>query len=157
MKLPLPKKKGNKLPPPKPRKFRAHIQDDLLGGLDADKHKSDYTSKILAPIYEPKNKKPDIFELVDQSKSNALIVKIMGSGISLQEKNFLIEAAKRHNIFNYKLIADYYAHAPATMQALMEQSALVIIDFDKAIQNGFVKYSEEIKELYVNEFAAAKK
>ncbi|EEP88958.1 transcriptional regulator, partial [Yersinia kristensenii ATCC 33638] len=39
-----------------------------------------------------------------------------------------MSAAERHTIFNFSKIADYYAHAPADIQALFEQSALVIID-----------------------------
>jgi len=30
----------------------------------------------------------------------------------------------------------------------MERSALVIIDFDKAIENGFVKLTNELKEMF---------
>ena len=62
---------------------------------------------------------------------------------------FLKEAAHRHSIFNYTKIADYYAHASKEMQTLMEKSALVIIDFDKAIEYGFVHLQEEIKKEWV--------
>lgn len=112
---------------------------------------SEYTSKIEAPFYEPKNKKPHILSLVNQSKANRMINKIKSSSVTEDEKKFLIEAAKRHNVFNYKTIADYYAHSNSEMQDLMEQSALVIIDFNKAIQYGFVKLSEEITNQYLNE------
>ena len=56
-------------------------------------------------------------------------------------------AASRHIVFNYSKIADYYAHASSEMQRLMEQSALVIIDIDDAIANGYVKLSKDIQEL----------
>jgi hypothetical protein len=72
--------------------------------------------------------------------------------VSDEEKAFLIEAAKRHNVFNYKLIADYYAHASGEMQHLMEHSALVIIDFADAIQYGYVKLADEIQNQYLNEY-----
>jgi hypothetical protein len=39
------------------------------------------------------------------------------------------------------------------MQELMERSALVIIDFDKAIELGFVKVCEDIKNKYLEENA----
>lgn len=122
-----------------------------LFGEEIPKKENEYTSKIKAPIYEPKNKKPNILELVDTSKANRLIREIEKSEVSPEEKKFLIESAKRHNVFNYSLIADYYAHASKEMQELMENSALVIIDFDKAIRNGYVKFSEEIADLYVEE------
>ena len=47
-------------------------------------------------------------------------------------KDFLINAAYRHITFNYSNIADYYAHSSKEMQELMEESALIIIDFEKA-------------------------
>ena len=34
----------------------------------------------------------------------------------------------------------------------MEDSALVIIDFNKAIENGYVKLSKEVQELYLEEY-----
>ena len=154
MNLPPPKTKA-KLPPPKKRRQSIHIQNDLIAIEDGPK--SEYTSKILAPIYEPKNRKPDIFELVDQSKAKQLLKRICEAKLKPGEADFLVAAAWRHNVFNYKLIADYYAHASPAMQDLMEQSALVIIDFDKAIQNGYIDFSEEIKRLYVEEYEHSKK
>ena len=38
------------------------------------------------------------------------------------------------------------------MQELMENSALVIIDFDKAIELGYVKLSKEISEQYIEDY-----
>ena len=68
--------------------------------------------------------------------------------ISEQEKRFLIEAAHRFVVFNYSRIADYYAHSSKEMQAIMEKLALVIVDFDKAIEYGFVKLKKEIRKEY---------
>jgi hypothetical protein len=111
-----------------------------------------YTTKIEAPIYEPKNKQPHLLELFDMSKTNRLIREIKISNISDQEKVFLIEAAKRHTVFNYENIADYYSHASKEMQNLMERSALVIIDFELAIQLGYVRLSDEIRTQYLEEY-----
>ena len=111
-----------------------------------------YTKKVEAPIYDPKNKKPHIFELCDNYKTNRLIREIESSNVSEEEKTFLIDAARRHNVFNYEKIADYYAHSNKEMQNLIERSALVIIDFEKAIQLGYVKLSEEIKNQYLQEY-----
>ena len=120
-------------------------------GQEANEEKK-YTSKIEAPIYEPKNKQPYLIELVDKSKTHRLINEINNSSLSYDEKMFLIDAARRHNVFNYEKIADYYAHASKEMQELMERSALVIIDFDKAIQLGYVKLCEDIKKQYMTEY-----
>jgi hypothetical protein len=111
-----------------------------------------YSSKIEAPIYEPKNTKPHVLELVNKEKTNRLIREIQNSSLSISEKNFLIDAAARHSVFNYEKIADYYAHSNKEMQELMEKSALVIIDFEKAIQLGYVILSEEIKTQYLEEY-----
>ena len=67
--------------------------------------------------------------------------------MSEEEKEFLIKAATRHIVFNYAKVADYYAHATPEMQRLMEQSALVIIDFDDAIANGYVTLSEKMRSM----------
>lgn len=111
-----------------------------------------YSSKIEAPIYEPKNKKPHILELMNDGKAKRLINEINMSSLPVEEKTFLIEAAKRHTVFNYEKIADYYAHASPEMQKLMERSALVIIDFEKAIQYGYVRLCNEIKTQYLTEY-----
>ena len=63
-------------------------------------------------------------------------------------KSFLTAAAARHTVFRYDKIAEYYAHAPAEVQRLMETSALVIIDFDQAIELGFVKMTKDIAEVF---------
>jgi len=130
-------------------------QQNLFGEDPTEKTESEYTSKIKAPIYEPKYKKPFVFELVDTTKRGRLINDINNSTLPQEEKDFLIHAANRHNVFNYELIADYYAHATPEMQSLMERSALVIIDFDKAIQYGYVKFSNEIADIYIKEHGKA--
>ena len=61
---------------------------------------NDYSLKIEAPIYEPKNEKPKIEELVDIEKYNKLIKQIEDRKISQKEKDFLKLAATRHIVFN---------------------------------------------------------
>ena len=115
-----------------------------------DEHK--YSAKIESPIYEPKNTKPHIIELCDKSKTQRLIKEIDASSLSYDEKIFLIDAARRHNIFNYEKIADYYSHSSKEMQHLMERSGLVIIDFEDAIEYGYVKLCDDIKKQYLEEY-----
>ena len=50
--------------------------------------------------------------------------------------------------FDYSKIANFYAHSSRECQELMENSALVIIDFNKAIENGFVRLTEEINAMF---------
>jgi hypothetical protein len=111
-----------------------------------------YSSKIEAPIYEPKNEKPHLLELCNKEKTHRLIKEIEASSLPFNEKKFLVDAARRHNVFDYEKIADYYAHATPEMQKLMERSGLVIIDFQKAIEYGFVKLCDEIRTQYLSEY-----
>ncbi len=128
-------------------------QINLFGNeFKPDEEEKKYSTKIEAPIYEPKNKKPHILELANTEKTVRLIREINNSNLPDEEKTFLIEAAKRHTVFNYEKIADYYAHASAEMQNLMERSALVIIDFEKAIQLGYVKLCDEIRTQYLEDY-----
>ena len=122
-----------------------------LFGSDSE-HDEKYSSKIKAPIYEPKQPKPDLFILRDESKTKMLVREIEDSDLPEDEKTFLKVAAQRHTVFNYEKIADYYAQASAQMQKLMEESALVIVDFESAIENGFVVLSEDIKEQFLEEY-----
>lgn len=128
-------------------------QWNLFGAEFAPKKEEQkYSSKIEAPIYEPKNVKPHILELVNKEKTHRLIREIETSNLPFDEKTFLIDAARRHNVFNYEKIADYYAHSSKEMQYFMERSALVIIDFEKAIEYGYVKLSKNIAKNYLEEY-----
>jgi len=82
-----------------------------------------------------------------ETKTEELLKDIENSTVSNEEKTFLKKAAMRHLAFNYKKIAEYYANSEKDMQDLMEKSALVIIDYNNAIQNGFVRLSKRIKEM----------
>ena len=111
-----------------------------------------YNKKAKGLIYTPKQKPPNILELCDKTKSFNLVKEIKScDSISDAEKDFLILAAQRHNGFLYSKIADYYSHASPQMQEMMEKSALVIIDFDKAIAHGFVRLSEKTAQHYTDE------
>jgi|TARA_R110000868_G_scaffold378603_2_gene644074 hypothetical protein len=112
---------------------------------------STYTKKVSVPVYVPQYQKPSVYELFDHMKSMQMIKRINESKVSAEDKKFLIYAAQRHIIFNFAKIADYYAHSSAEVQDLMEQSALVIVDFDKAIENGFATLNNELSNQYLNE------
>lgn len=129
---------------------------DVTGiGIDASDMELDedkYTRKIDAPNYIPKGLKPSIVELYDEKKTTELISQIAASTVEKDLKDFLIAAAQRHTVFNFENIAEFYAHSDVEVQRLMEQSALVIIDFNKAIENGFVVMTDEIKEAFAQDY-----
>ena len=127
--------------------------DDLDSANSASEIEKKYTAKVDVPQYEITGECPELNELYDMTKTNELLENINNSGVTDEQKAFLIEATKRHTIFNYRNIAEYYAHADAEMQNLMEQSALVIIDFDDAIKYGYVKLSESILKIREEDIA----
>lgn len=122
--------------------------------LDGDEDGNPYTSKAEIPQYEPTDRTVILPELCDKTKCDELCAEIQAAHISDDEKDFLLLAAARHLAFNYKKIADYYANkASPEMQRLMEKSALVIIDYDNAIANGYVKMSKHLKEIREKDYA----
>jgi hypothetical protein len=125
-------------------------QFDTVEELEASEDK--YTQKIDTPVYEPKNEKPLIQELYNADKYKELVTNIENSSVTEEIKTLLKVAASRHIVFNYENMADFYAHSDKIVQQLMEDSALVIIDFNKAIELGFVNLSEEIAQQYQSEY-----
>lgn len=123
-------------------------QTNLFGEIEESEN--GYTKKTSIPLYEPNNKKPYVLECYDDLKTKKLINEINNSDIDKDVKAFLISAAYRHVVFNYSKIADFYANSEKNVQELMEKSALIIIDFDKAIEYGYVKLSQEIFNQYLN-------
>ena len=126
-----------------------------IGAKSAMGDDTKYSRAIRTPQYVPSEKKPHIDSLINYDKYSKLIANIKNSNVSEEEKKFLKLAASRHIVFNYAQIADYYAHASKEMQELMEQSALVILDIDDAIANGYVKLSAKMNQL-VDESKALK-
>lgn len=112
---------------------------------------SAYAQKAKIPHYEPKGENPSFDMMMDRTKTDELIAEIESADIDAETKTFLINAAYRHTVFNYRNIAEFYAHADATVQRLMEKSALVIIDIDDAIANGYVKLTKTIQDIIEGE------
>ncbi len=106
-----------------------------------------YTNKIVLPIYEPKGEQPPLTDLIDRDKTLSLTADIDKADLPNDVKYFLRLAAERHTVFNFRQIAEFYCHANATLKELMERSGLVIIDFNKAIEYGFVHLTERLGQL----------
>ena len=105
-----------------------------------------YTHKVVTPIYEIKGDKPSFEMCADNSKVVELEAKIESSKVSDAEKEFLKKTAQRFMDFNFENIAELYAHSGREMQELMEELALVIIDYDKAIELGYVKLTKSVED-----------
>lgn len=106
-----------------------------------------YTTKVSTPQYEMKGDNPDISALVNEQKCIALLEEVNGAEIPEEIKRFLRLAAYRHLVFDYHNIAEYYAHASEAVQDLMERSALIIIDYEDAIAEGYVKLKSELDSM----------
>lgn len=126
---------------------------DDLGIADFDEETnaiqgmSKYSGKVNIPQYEPTGEEVYVEDLVNLDKVCELIDEIEQADIPSDVAGFLKTAAYRHAVFNYRKIAELYAKADKSVQELMERSALVIIDVDDAIANGYVKLSKTINDI----------
>lgn len=120
------------------------IQED-----EDDTPENPYSSKVATPQYEPTSEvAPQLGDMLDDQKTRDLIQKINDtSDLTDEERSLLTAAAYRHQRFNYQNIAEFYAHARPEVQALMEKSALVIIDYEDALANGFVALTKQLAEI----------
>jgi hypothetical protein len=109
---------------------------------------SAYSRKIDTPMYQPRGTQPQVDQLYDQTRTHQLIQAIDQANLAPEIRDFLTAAARRHTVFDYHNIAEYYCHAGPELQQLMEQSALVIIDFNQAIESGYVRLTEDLKHIY---------
>jgi hypothetical protein len=133
------------------------FEDDEIAALEipsdgTSEAENPYTAKVEAPIYEITGAKPQLAELYDKEKYLQLTKKIDQSSVPNDIKDFLILAASRHIIFDYQHIAEFYAHADKQTQLLMEDLALIIIDFKKAIEMGYVKLTERVAGQFAQDF-----
>lgn len=130
--------------------FTADELAELENGTPAELS-NDYTHKVDAPVYTPKGEEPPVVELFNSERADELLSKIEASKAPDEVKRFLKTAAARHIVFDYGKIAEFYCHADKETQELMEDSALVIIDFKKAMQLGYVKLKAEIADALESE------
>lgn len=123
--------------------------DNLLvdGDIETLNDNDPYTGKIDTPVYEPSETVPSVSELYDENKTQDLRARIEAAELPPEVESFLLSAAERHTVFHFNKIADYYASASAEVQALFEESALVIIDYEKAIEQGFVHLTKKMVEI----------
>lgn len=123
--------------------------DDLLVEADSTSEGDEerYTAKIDSPVYEPSESVPEVTELYDEEKTQRLVNDIRSASLPADVERFLLAAAERHTVFNFNKIADYYSHAPENIQALFEASALVIVDYQQAIEHGFVHMTKRMVEI----------
>lgn len=135
--------------------------DDLLRDLEQSAPVPDvheYTQAIVSPVYEPTmDAPPPVEALMDTAARDALLEGIQAAGDRIPDDVavFLACAADRHVRFDYQAIAEFYAHAPADVQRLMEASALIIIDYEQAVERGFVRLNAAIQDAFHEDYPDA--
>lgn len=106
-----------------------------------------YTEDVNVPQYQIVGERPAVSSLCDETRAEQLREAIRTADVDEPIRAFLLLAASRHVVFDYRRIAEFYPHASPEVQRLMEDSALVIIDFGDAIRNGYVRLSATLAEL----------
>lgn len=129
--------------------FKALDFEDI--NLDIEETGNRFSTETKIPQYDIKDIDVNYEDIIDCEKYNQLINEIENANISEEDKKFLELAATRHIRFNYRNIAEFYVKADKEVQELMEKSALVFIDFDDAIANGYVKLTSKISEAIEND------
>ena len=127
------------------------MNKDALFDVGSNYDNNRYTNIIPKIQYVPKIRcKPSEISLYNLEKYNNLVKEIKSKNLDSEIEKFLLYSATRHIVFDYQQIAEYYSHSDKEVQELMEKSGLVIIDFDDALENGFVKLQKNLEEIYEN-------
>ena len=124
--------------------------DDINIDIE-DNEGNRFSTETKIPQYNVEGLDVSYNDMINCDKYNELIKEIDEADISEDDKKFLELAATRHLRFNYRNIAEFYVKADKKVQNLMEKSALVFIDFEDAIANGYVRLSSKISEAIGND------
>lgn len=125
------------------------MNKDALFDVGSNYDNNRYTNIIPKIQYVPKTRcKPSEISLYNLEKYNDLVKEIKSKNLDSEIEKFLLYSATRHIVFDYQQIAEYYSHSDKEVQELMEKSGLVIIDFEDAMENGFIKLQKNLLELY---------
>ena len=108
--------------------------------------KERYAKKIKIPIFQPKGINVSLNECVDIDKFLEYMEKIdtlkQENKIDENQYKFLKLSATRFIVFNFENIAEYFCNANADMQKIMQELALVLIDYDDALKASIIEAGE---------------
>lgn len=131
--------------------FDGDALDQLVFDLNAEEllkeQENAYTQAVKVPQYDIVGERPAPTELYDKQKHDRLVADIDKAAIPEDIKDFLRLAATRHIVFNYQKVAEFYPHCTEELQALMEDSVLIIIDAEDAIAKGYASFASTIEDL----------
>lgn len=117
---------------------------ELVDRLEPAGPEVTYAAAANIPQYEPVGPCPAVDDLRDETRADAIRAEVQAADIPDDIRGYLLAAAARHTVFNYRRAAEFYPHATPEVQALMEASALVIIDVGDAVARGFAKLSDAL-------------
>lgn len=120
-------------------------------------YKYDYSKGIKIPKFEPDGTNVELEDCVNVDRYIFLLkdidVKLKEKKITEIEAKFLKMCATRWLKFDYENVAQYYASkASPEFQRCLEQSAMILIDIDKAFENTIVKsrdYIDKVSKRYI--------
>ena len=122
------------------------IDLSLFGFDDGIKKIKQYSLDTTKIFYEPRGPKPKISELYDATEAEKLLEEVRK--VEDEElRRFLEYSAIRFVCWRFDRIAEYYAHSDDNVKAIFRRLALVIVDFDEALERGWVKLTDRVFEL----------
>lgn len=105
-------------------------------------------------LYEPRDFKPEIKELMDLQEYNKKIAYIESLQLDNDFKEFLKLSATRFIFFQFDKIADYFANSNKDIQEAMKELILVILDYNECIEKNLLNLDQAIRgfvnEKYIN-------
>lgn len=127
--------------------------DDLVEDPEPDAPVDPYTHSSDIPQYTPTGECPPVDTLVDTTRTQQLEDAISAADLPENVRIFLMAAAQRHTVIDFRAVAEFYAHQPPEVQRLMEAQALVIIDVDDAIARGYAHMRTELHRMFDDQLA----
>lgn len=131
-----------------------------LFNVQQEKYKGEkkYSTGLRIPQYLPSGIDVDLAGCIDKTKYNELVTMINNSNLPEEKKAIYRVVATRFIEFRFDSFAEYYANlknatdktAAKEEQEVMEKLALVIVDINNAIHNGFVKMNSFIEDILMN-------
>ena len=113
-----------------------------------------YSTKIGIPDFIPNDKNIELKNCVNAEKYNKLIDEINANDLLTEtEKKFLRLGATRWIQFRYDNIAQYFCtKASPEFQKMLQQSAMVLIDFDDVLENSLTDAQNFVQSLSKENF-----
>lgn len=133
--------------------FSSELLNSFDFNFDLVAKKSELDETIEAFIknmfYEPSGLATNLIDCIDTSRADALRCEIENLDISEEKKEIYKRIADRLIIYNFSLIAEYYANCDNLIEAeLIERLSLVIPSVPTALKHNLVELSSEFYKQY---------